>query len=146
MTKINWCLKQKEGIKLIEPNETIGLKYITEAEDDLTNIKQNSPKWQNIMSYYACYNAFYGLLQKIGIKSEIHECTIELIDLFEELQKHKSFLQKLKKTRINTQYYLKKPEPINETEIKEFVYECKHIFNKITYDEIQNIKQKITKK
>lgn len=143
MNKLNWCIKQKDGIKLIERNELIGRKYIEEAEEDYKNIKHNSLKWKNIISYYACYNVFYGLLQKIGIKSEIHDCTIELMQLFKELNKYMNFIKELKTSRINVQYYLKSPKKINEQEVDSFILDCKNLFNEITYDEIQKIRKRI---
>ena len=44
MNKINWCMKQKDGIKLIEPNELLGRKYIEESEEDLKNFDVSSLK------------------------------------------------------------------------------------------------------
>ena len=35
--------------------------------------------WISTTAYYARYFAFYALLQKCGIKSEIHDCTISLM-------------------------------------------------------------------
>ena len=95
------------------------------------------------MGYYACYNAFYGLLLKSGIKCEIHDCSIELLTLFEELSKYKVFLEKLKSDRKDAQYYLKEPENIDVNKINSFILDCNEIFNKISYDEIQEIREKL---
>ena len=52
---------------------------------------------------------------KWGIKSEIHDCSIELMDLFGFSEEEKNFLIELKNKRINCQYYLKE-DNINEVE------------------------------
>lgn len=144
MNKLDWCKQQKDGIKLIEPNEKIGRSYLKESEEDFSNLKNSTLKWKNIMGYYACYNAFYGLLQKIGIKSEIHDCTLELVTLFESLVTYKKFLQQIKSSRIDVQYHLKKPKEINETEVSKFIIECQTLFDEISYDEIIKIRNKLT--
>lgn len=111
-----------------------------EAEEDLENLKDASQKWKNIVAYYACYNAFYGLLLKIGIKSEIHDCTIEIIFLVIELKKYESFLKKVKKSRINVQYYLGRPDQVDINKIKLFVLDCNVLFDNISFDEVQEIR------
>jgi hypothetical protein len=146
MNKIRWCSLQKEGIKLIEPNETIGKKYLADADSDMKDMQAASVKWKNIVSYYACYNAFYGILQKIGIKCEIHECTLELIKFLDQFsEKQKKLLESLKQTRIDVQYYLKPPKLIDEKIISDFILTCKDIFNKLSYDKIYSIRGEIQK-
>ncbi|MEA2003961.1 MAG: hypothetical protein U9O53_03295 [archaeon] len=48
-----------------------------------------------ITAYYACYNALYSILMKCGIKSEIHDCTIELMDFFDFEAKDIEFITQL---------------------------------------------------
>ena len=62
--------------------------------------------------YYSEYFAVYALLIRIGVKSEIHECTIEIAKLLERegilpvgVAK---ILERDKELRIENQYYLKK--------------------------------------
>ncbi|MDI6720892.1 MAG: hypothetical protein QMD85_00775 [Candidatus Aenigmarchaeota archaeon] len=60
------------------------------------------------MSNYARYNAIYALLKKVGIKSEIHDCSIALIKyLFSDIfdKKFLNELEKSKQQRIDVQYY-----------------------------------------
>lgn len=49
----------------------------------------------------------------------------------------------LKKERIDVQYYLKAPKPLDENQVKEFVLSCKSKISSITDDEISNIRDKI---
>src|SRR3989344_12746 len=80
---ILWCLKQKTGIRKEEPNDQLCKSYLKEANDALVsmnvNIKAGLKKWAIITAYYARYNAIYALLKKVGIKSEIHDCSIALM-------------------------------------------------------------------
>ncbi len=40
MVNINWCAKQKKGIKIIEPNEDVAKEYIQSTGN--TNISKKS--------------------------------------------------------------------------------------------------------
>ncbi len=144
MNKLKWCCLQKGGIKLIEPNDSIGKKYLFDADSDLKDMQRASIKWKNIVGYYACYNSFYAILQKIGVKCEIHDCTLELIRFFNSFSENQIvFLESLKQKRIDAQYYLKSPKPVNEKDILNFILTCKKVFNTISYDEIQSIRKEI---
>ncbi|HIH32483.1 TPA: HEPN domain-containing protein [Candidatus Woesearchaeota archaeon] len=144
MDKISWCKTQKDGIKLIEPTERISQKYYEEAEKDLEEMnKAESLKWKDIQGYYACYNALYAILQRIGIKSEIHDCTIELLNYIEGFsEEQKTFLKKLKEKRIGAQYYLE-PAQIDQNKIHDFVLTCKNILNNINPEDIKKIRKRI---
>ena len=122
MRKISWCKKQKKGIKLIEPNENLSSEYYENAEESLRvlkNIKETkSNMWLATTKYYIEYFAVYSILMKLGIKCEIHDCTISLVYFLEKegiLNKNTSkLLEQDKKLRIDNQYYLKnKPVNIN---------------------------------
>ena len=67
-SKINWCLKQKKGIKLVELKPHLSESYIKESDESLNVCSKLEGKWKLISGYYACYNAFYSLLMKAGIK------------------------------------------------------------------------------
>lgn len=141
--KVRWCCEQKRGIELIEPKEHLAKKYLEEAEESLKVCMKLNGNWKVISAYYACYNAFYSLLMKCGIKCEIHDCTIELIDFFDFSEKEKEFMKELKKKRINSQYYLKKEEIKNEKEVKEFVLKCKELSSYLNKDKINEIRKEI---
>ena len=120
MDKITWCCLQKDGINLVEPNENLAKRYLESSELDFNEMKNShSLKWKDITAYYSCYNSFYAILQKIGIKCEIHDCTIELLRFLihefegKMLLSDFEFLKELKKTRIDVQYYLKEPASID---------------------------------
>lgn len=142
MDKIKWCCNQKRGIELIEKKEHLSEKYMEEAEESLDICSKITGKWQIISGYYSCYNAFYSILMKCGIKSEIHECTIALMDLF-EMNKEKEFLEELKEKRIQAQYYLKEIKLKGIKEVKEFLEKCKEIVEDLNSEKIEEIRNKI---
>ncbi len=143
--KINWCLQQKKGIELIEPKQHLSEAYMNEADETLENVFTTTGKWKVITAYYACYNAVYALLMKAGIKSEIHDCTIALMGLFGFESSEIEFIQKLKKDRIDTQYYLKEKVLENEDLIKEFVQKSKLLLNNLNTQKTEEIREEIMK-
>lgn len=83
---LKWCKNQNRGIKLIEPNSNLSEEYMQTAEESLEilrTIKGKSRVWLAVTKYYCEYFAVYSLLMKIGLKCEIHDCTIELCRFLE---------------------------------------------------------------
>ena len=110
MVSLNWCKKQIHGVELIESKVHLSESYLEEAHDSFEAFLKNDGKWKIITGYYACYNALYSILMKCGIKSEIHDCSIKLMELFSFTEAEVEFMGSLKKKRIDVQYYLKKVE------------------------------------
>jgi len=110
--------------------------------------------WTATTAYYARYFALYALLMKIGVKSEIHDCTINIAKL---LAKNKILnphlindITKAKQTRIDTQYYVARE--LNQTDIKnnveaarKFVLELEQTIENITPEQIKNIRAQLKK-
>jgi len=141
--KILWCSKQNKGIRLIELKPHLSESYIKEADNTLENVFSTTGKWKIITGYYACYNAFYSILMKCGIRCEIHDCSIELMNLFDFNSSEINYLKNLKTNRIQTQYYLKPILLENETEVKKFILKCKDILNNLDSKTIENIRKKL---
>ena len=137
---LEWCKKQKKGIELVEPNDNLCDAYFQSADNSLLTMNKIVGTWQVVTAYYACYNSVYVLLMKTGIKCEIHDCTLQLMDIFEFSPEQKIFLKNLKKLRIDVQYYLKTASEINVLEIKSFVIYCKNMIKKLTVDEINKLR------
>jgi len=128
MNKVNWCLHQKKGIELIEPNDNLSDNYLKEARQTLLRVQENKDKWDIIMGYYACYNAFYSLLMKAGVKCEIHDCTLELIKLIKGFDENDyTFISNLKDLRTHVQYYLKDEVLKDILPLKNFIWKCTKI-------------------
>ncbi len=107
-----WCFKQKRGIRIIDPNPNLTKAYLKKAASALNTMPAtmqiNETEWTATAAYYARYFALYALLMKIGAKSEIHDCTINVAQL---LANHNILQQNLvddieeaKQTRIDAQY------------------------------------------
>lgn len=87
---------------------------------------------------------------KIGIKSEIHECTIKLCELLESEEiipeGYSETLFEDKQLRIDNQYYLKNRNvDINYAQIMNFVLKIKDIINKLKNEDIIRIRKIISK-
>ncbi len=151
MADLGWCKKQGKGIRLIKPNENLAKEYLESAEETLTVLKDianKSDMWLAATKYYFEYFAVYALLMKIGIKSEIHDCTIEVCKLLEKediLQAgvYKK-LKRDKKLRIDNQYYLKNREvKINHEKLSEFLLKIKKKINSLILKDIEKVRDKI---
>ncbi len=149
MVNLNWCKKQQSGIKVVDPNINLSQDYIKSAEETLILLKDLTGKsnmWSATMKYYCEYFAVYSLLIRIGIKCEIHDCTIKISELLEKegilpvgtylrLEKNKSL-------RIDNQYYLKNINVnINFSELSSFILQIKNISNTLTLEEINKIRK-----
>ena len=154
MKKINWCKKQKTGIRIQEPNDNVSQEYYKNAEESvkvLRTIKETkSNMWLATTKYYIEYFAVYSVLMKIGIKCEIHDCTIALIKFLEDQDVVKKGTSKIleddKELRIENQYYLKnKTVNINFEKLSSFMLSIKDSLEKLRPDKIRELREKIKK-
>jgi uncharacterized protein (UPF0332 family) len=151
MAEIRWCKAQKRGIRLIEPNDNLFEEYIRTAEetlDVLRSIKGKSRVWLATTKYYCEYFSVYALLMRAGIKCEIHDCTIALCGVLEDLkvvpQGCSAQLEADKQLRIDNQYYLKNRDvPIEYRKIAEFVFALKGAGIRMTKEQIEGIREKV---
>ena len=110
MVKINWCKRKRAGFTLVSPNKNLQKAYLYKASDALeTSRIVPSIEWKIASSYYCMYFSLYSLLMRIGVKSEIHSCTIEfakqfLNQIFDEMEI--SLLEKAFNLRNDSQYYV----------------------------------------
>jgi len=95
------------------------------------------------MAYYACYSAIYAILMKCGIKCEIHDCTLELLNLFPFTKEEKEFIFNLKEDRVKSQYHLKNIILKDEEEVKKFIFKCKTIITDLNSQKIQEIRNNL---
>jgi len=152
MNKINWCKKKKHGIQIQEPNENLSREYYENAEESMKVLKSiketKSNMWLATTKYYIEYFAVYSLLMKIGIKCEIHDCTIALIKFLEKegiVEKGISkILEEDKELRIDNQYYLKnKSVKIDFEKLSEFLLSIKNSLEKLTKEQTSFLRKKI---
>lgn len=152
MKKICWCKKQKAGIKIQEPNENLSREYYENAEESLRVLRSikstQSNMWIATTKYYLEYFAVYSVLMKIGIKCEIHDCTIALVKFLEEeniFEKGISnVLEKDKELRIDNQYYLKnKKVDIDFEKLSDFLLSIRASLDKLDKEIIDELRKKI---
>jgi len=149
--KLKWYSKKTNGLKISNENENLAKEYIDSAEETLSilqEIKGKSNMWLATTKYYCEYFSVYALLQRIGISTEIHDCTIELSKLLEELmiipKGYPKTLEFDKELRIDNQYYLKNIKvDIDINSLREFILTFKHKINSITFDEINLIRKRL---
>lgn len=84
MVSIKWCATQKHGLTLFERNENMSMSYLRMAQESihvLSNV-QSSAIWTATTSYYVFYYSLYALMLRIGVKCEIHSCSLQFMREF----------------------------------------------------------------
>ena len=136
MDQIKWCLNQKKGIEIVETSDNLRDAYLIKAEDALDTLKTSKSRdWQLTTAYYTIYNSIYSLLMKIGIKCEIHSCTIEFTKRY--LKDHFTpedfeLIDKEFSAIIDSQYYVNRNVPDQNYDLimkktPSFLVKCKNI-------------------
>ena len=109
---LKWCCSKKEGIGLIEPNDNLSSGYMQMAENAVGTM--NREKNLNVQfaisaSYYSMYYSLYSVLMKIGVKCEIHTCTLEFMKkLLQDFYSNEDYkiIIKAFDVRQTSQYYV----------------------------------------
>ena len=109
--KLKWCLRQKRGVSLVKPSENLADAYLAKSREALgvmRTLEEKSYSWAISSCYYAMYYSVYAILMRMGIKSEIHSCTIELMrsvlsDIYDTSDVE--VMQRSFECRIENQYY-----------------------------------------
>ena len=156
MVLINWCLKQKNGLEVIEPNINMSNSYLKMAEESISILVgvEKSKIWTATMAYYIFYYSLYSLMLRIGIKCEIHSCSLEFMKVYLTKfydNKDLDMIQKTFSARINLQYYADRPvdsKVIEEAKkyCKDFFLKTKDILSKITESQISTIRKNLSEK
>ncbi|MCK5016184.1 MAG: hypothetical protein KAS32_03850 [Candidatus Peribacteraceae bacterium] len=151
MDQIKWCLNQKKGIELVEPSDNLRDAYLIKAEESLETLRTSKSRdWQLTTAYYTIYHGIYSLLMIIGIKCEIHSCTIEFTKRFlKEYFTSDDFelIDKAFSARIDSQYYVNRKVPYQKYDLimkktPAFLVKCKNIV--LEQKEVKIIRNQIT--
>lgn len=156
MVSIEWCLNQKNGLEIIEPNINMSDSYLKMAEESINISKgvEKSKIWTATTTYYIFYYSLYSLMLRIGIKCEIHSCSLEFMKVhLNEFynQKDLEMIQKSFTARINLQYYADRSvddriiEEIKKY-CKDYFLKTKDILSKITENQINIIRENLSEK
>lgn len=147
MDKIDWCFKK--GLRIVEPSENLKEAYISKAKkalEESSNVK--SDEWKITSLYYCIYFSLYSLLAQIGMKSEIHSCTIEVIKRYfsSHFEEDVGLIENALKARNDFQYYFGKE--VNEDLKNEFLENAPKIYTKcknisLSENEIKEIRKEL---
>lgn len=152
MVAIKWCFKQKKGFELVEPNENMSKGYMKLADSSLGTMNRERGK-NDVFSisagYYAMYYALYSVLILIGIKCEIHQCSIKLMqELLSEFYSKEDVenIYSAFKLRNNVQYYVDrilKKEDIDKLilDAPEFAANSKNILSMLNENKIKKVRE-----
>lgn len=154
MDKIKWCSGKRGGLSIIEPNSNLAEAYIKKAEEALESMRINIIKdWKISTAYYTLYFSLYAILTKIGIKCEIHSCTVEFTKILLKeyfTEEDLDFIEDSLKARINSQYYIDRTVPdeqynMMKKKTPEFLVKCKSILVKLNEKKINEIRKEFQK-
>lgn len=150
---IIWCLKQKRGIRIIDPNENLVKEYLRKATGSLNTMNAalqiNETEWIMTTAYYARYFALYALLMKSGVKSEIHDCSIAVARLLARegilTENLVNDISQAKEMRVDIQYYVTKELEQgkvrrNVESARKFVLEIEKAIENTTTEQIKSIR------
>jgi len=153
MDELNWCIKMKDGLRLIEPNKNLGVGYLKMAEEAIGTMNREKDKnlrFSMSAGYYSIYYSLYAIMQKIGIKCEIHTCSFAFMKKFLFEFYSQDFIDLIDKAfivRKNLQYYVNKE--VNKNDIKlildksyDFFVLSRDLFSKLSEKEIKEIRNK----
>lgn len=148
MDKIEWCVKR--GMCLVKPNSNLANAYVKKASEALESISLNTVRdWKISTAYYSIYFSLYAILMKLGVKCEIHSCTIEfakrsLNEFFSDGDLE--FFEDSLKARIDSQYYLDRTVSDKQynmmlTRAPDLFVKCKSIIIKLNEKRIEEIRR-----
>lgn len=114
MVSLKWCCRQSKGIELVEPNDNLVDGYLKMANDAVGTMGREK-KFNSMFAisacYYSMYYSLYAIFMKVGVKCEIHACSLEfmkfgLMDFYsdEDLR----LIRKAFDLRNMAQYYVNK--------------------------------------
>ncbi|MCL4429718.1 MAG: HEPN domain-containing protein [Chloroflexi bacterium] len=129
--------------------------YLQKSRNALKSMDLNAQasivEWALSASYYAKYFAVYSLFSKIGVKCEIHDCTIVLFEyLFSDSLPEEIIrdLRGSKENRVEAQYYTWEiradlEEVTNKT--KQFVLEIEKVIDTLNTEQLLEFQKKLKK-
>lgn len=150
MKTIRWCTEQRRGVRLSDPDSLLALRYLDAAKESLVVLSEvSSPLWMATVKYYAEYFGAYALLIHLGLRCEIHDCTIAVCAFLEEEdlfpQGWSSRLKVDKELRLQNQYYLKEhPVPVEIGEMTIFLEEVATIIQQLTEEKRESVREALS--
>ena len=152
MASIKWCCAQKEGIRLIEPSDNLASGYMKMAEDAIGTMNRErnyNPAFAVSACYYSMYYSLYSIMMKIGIKCEIHSCSLEFMRRFLNKFYSSEYIKIIERAfgcRGIAQYYVDKVVRREDSDFimlkaPFFLSKSKEILSKINQKDIQEVRK-----
>jgi uncharacterized protein (UPF0332 family) len=113
------------------------------------NAQAGLVEWAVSASYYAKYFIVYSVLSKIGLKCEIHDCTITLFQYLFSDSVPQELIQELresKEDRVEFQYYTQETNVDLQQAIKKtkrFVLEIEKTIDRLNTERISELQKKL---
>lgn len=156
MVSIRWCLNKKNGIELVQPNSNLSQSYLSMAEESLKVMEkvQESPIWTATTTYYIFYYSLYAVMMHLGVKCEIHSCSLEFMKQFLSRDYSSKDFQKIQAAflaRTDLQYYANRPVNAkiieeNKRYCKDFYIKSRDLISKITEVQTEEIRKELRSK
>ena len=152
---LRWCKRQSKGIRIVNPSENLTKAYIEKSRNALKSMEVNAnagiTEWAISAAYYARYFAVYALLSRIGVRCEIHDCTIALFNYLFGSAKQADMVEQLrqsKQDRIDAQYYSRTIRvDFNDltSQAKQFVLEMEKLIDGLDAQAINALRSKLSR-
>jgi len=135
MDRLEWCSRKRGGLELVEPSTNLRSAHLRKAEDALgVVVSADSRDWKLTAAYYAIYHGLYSLLMEVGVKTEIHACTIEFAKKFLTqyfCAQDFDLIDRSFRARIDAQYYVDRDVSVDEYNFivnmcPRFIVKCKN--------------------
>lgn len=152
MVSLKWCCSQDRGIKIVEPSDNLSIGYTQKAGNFLGTMSREKNLAAAISAcYYSMYYSLYAVMMKIGIKCEIHTCSLEFMNKMLNTQyssEDMKLIDKAFELRNTTQYYVDRIIKKEDSEFiisnaPFFVSRSKEILSNINQKDIEEIRNKI---
>ncbi len=150
---MKWCADKDRGIKLVAASENLVRAYLEKSGTAIKSMELNAnsgiTEWAVSAGYYARYFAVYALMSKIGVKCEIHDCTIALFAYLFKDSVPRHFIKEFKQSkddRVDLQYYPKEVKINTEhliSQTKSFVLEIEKIIDGLNTEEIAALQNRV---
>lgn len=150
---LKWCADKDKGIKLVAPSDNLVRAYLEKSIRAIKSMELNANaglmEWAVSASYYARYFSVYAIMSKIGVKCEIHDCTIALFAYLFGDSVPRHFIKEFKQSkddRVDLQYYPKEAEINTEhlfSQTKSFVLKVEEIIDGLNTEKIAALRDKV---
>lgn len=151
---LKWCCCKEGGINLLEPSDNLSAGYIKMAENAIGTMNREkglNSQFAISACYYSMYYSLYSILMKLGVKCEIHACTLAFMkNMLKSFYSEEDckIINKSFNARDTSQYYVDRIVPKEDIEFifskaVPFLNKSKEILSKINEKDILRIRKEV---